>query len=119
MNPPNLVRTSIIIVLALTVTWLVADAQISGAGTTGVTDGSGRGIGSGGVMTGTGPDVRPVNTEQPNSAGTEQNITTTTTARRLNASSAEKESQNTRKHLKKTGRHSRPTPTPSESASPR
>ena len=119
MNPPNLVRTSMITALALTVTWLVADAQISGAGTTGVTDGSGRGIGSAGVMTGTGPDVRPVNTEQPNSAGAEQSITTTTTVRRLNVSSAKKESQNTSKHLKKTGRHSRPTPTPSGSASPR
>ena len=119
MNPPNFVRTSVITAFALTVTWLVADAQISGAGTTGVTDGSGRGIGSGGVMTGTGPDVRPVNAEQPNGAGVQQNITTATTARRRNASSAKKESQIMRKHLKKTGRDSRPTPTSSAGASPR
>jgi hypothetical protein len=109
----------VITMFALTVTWLVADAQISGAGTTGVTDGSGRGIGSGGVMTGTGPDVRPVNAGQPSGAGAQQNITTTTTAPSENAPNAKKESRNTRKHLQKTRRHSRPAPTPSASASPR
>jgi hypothetical protein len=119
MNSPNFVRTSLIATFALTVTCLVADAQVSGTGTTGVTAGSGRGTGSAGVMTGTGPDVRTVNAEQPIGAVARQNITTATTARGENISSAKKESQGTRKHLKKTNSHSRPTPTPGAAASPR
>jgi hypothetical protein len=117
MNSPNFVRTSIIAAFAVTVTWLVADAQISGTGTTGTTAGSGRGTGSAGVLAGTGPDVQPsVMAGQSNGAGAQQNITTTTTA---HASSAKKESRNTRKHLKKTSSHSRSTPAPVASASPR
>jgi hypothetical protein len=119
MNSPNFVRSSVIAAFALTVMWLIADAQISGTGTTGVTAGSGRGIGSAGVMTGTGPDVRPVNTGQASGAGAQQNIATTTTAASDSASNAKKESRNTRKHLHKNSRHSRPAPTPIVSASPR
>jgi hypothetical protein len=115
MKLPNLVRTSVIAALPLTVMWLVAHAQISGTGTTGVTAGSGRGIGSAGVMTGTGPDVRPLNAEQPNGVVAQQNISTTTTTRSDYASSAKKESRSTRKH----SRRSQSTPTPSASASPR
>jgi hypothetical protein len=120
MNLPNFVRTSIIAAFAVTVTWLVADAQISGTGTTGTTAGSGRGTGSAGVLAGTGPDVQPsVRAEQSGGVGAQQNITTTTTTRSENASSAKKESRNTRKHLKKTSSRSRSTPAPGASASPR
>ena len=120
MISSNLLRISVNAAFAVTVTCLVADGQISGTGTTGPTDGSGRGTGSAGVMTGTGPDVQPsVGGERPYGAGAQQNVTTTTTARSGNAPNAKKASQNTRKHLKKTSSHSRATPTPNASASPR
>ena|SRR6266446_6276729 len=83
MISSNLLRISVNAAFAVTVTCLVADAQISGTGTTGPTDGSGRGTGSAGVMTGTGPDVQPsVGGERPYGVGAQQNVTTTTTAKR-------------------------------------
>jgi hypothetical protein len=119
MNPPNFVRSIATAAFALILTGLIAKAQISGAGTTGVTEGSGRGIGSGGVMTGTGPDVRPEKAEQSNRPRAQQIITTATTVHNENASGGKTESQKTRKHPKKTSKHSRSAPTPSASASPR
>jgi len=120
MNSPNLLRIGVNAAFALTVMCLVANAQISGTGTTGPTDGSGRGTGSAGVMTGTGPDVQPsVGAERPYRVGAQQSVTTTTIVRSKNASSTKKAPQNTRNRLKKTSRHPQATPTPRASASPR
>lgn len=119
VNSPNFLRISAVTAFAVAVACLVTDAQISGYGTTGPTDGSGRGTGSAGVMTGTGPDVQPwAGVEQPRRAGGQQIIPATVTVQREHASSAKKESRNVRKHLKKTSKRSQAAPTPTATAAP-
>jgi hypothetical protein len=110
MNPS--IRQSIAVVFALTTTCLIARAQISGVGTTGVTAGSGRGTGSGGVMIGTGPDVPFENVGQLYGGRAQRNITTATTTHIDDTSTTKKESRNSRKHSSKNTKRSQSGSTP-------
>ncbi|PYJ40057.1 MAG: hypothetical protein DME81_01980 [Verrucomicrobia bacterium] len=89
-----------------------ANGQISGTGTTGSTAGSGRGEGSAGVMTGTGPDPSKISTPYEQTI-TERMIVMPGTQRKKGA--------RVRKRSKKTGNKTSTTqnaPAPAASASP-
>ena len=125
----NAVRPALSLALAVTVicTCRVADGQYpGGTGTTGATDGSGRGTGSAGVQTGGGPDTsQSSNANQPfNIFGRRQDVTTTTTANTsatTNTGSERSKKQTRKVHKKssKTSKQSQATTSPSASASPR
>ena len=116
MNFLDLVRLSVNVVFAVILICRVADAQITGAGTSGATDGSGRGTGSAGVQAGGGPDTQHApEVDQAYNAGAKHNVTTTTTTP---SEKSKKQSQKTRKQSKKAAKHSQTSASPSPSASP-
>jgi len=124
----NAIRPALSLALAVTVicTCRVADGQYpGGTGTTGATDGSGRGTGSAGVQTGGGPDTSQSPNAQPfNIFGPRHDVTTTTTANTsatTNTGSERSKKQTRKVHKKssKTSKQSQATTSPSPSASPR
>lgn len=93
-----------------------------GTGTTGATDGSGRGTGSAGVQTGGGPDTSQSGSPQPiNIFASQANVTTTTTTTTTAATttSGGEKKQKPQKKSKKTTKQSQATTSPSPTASPR
>jgi uncharacterized protein (UPF0254 family) len=93
-------------------TCVIANAQISGNGTTGTTAGSGRGTGSAGVQTGTGPDTA-VSTTDVQASQSEQTV-----VRAPQKEKTEKPAKKARKRAKKASEKSTASPAASPLASP-
>lgn len=109
-------------ILALTATVLVSAVTYGqypgGTGTTGATDGSGRGTGSAGVQTGGGPDTSSsLKANQVNIFAPQQGVSTTTaTSVSTSAQNARNDSQKPRKKSRKTTKRSRPSGTTAPTA---
>jgi hypothetical protein len=103
------------IAFAMLGTCAMAQAQMSGVGTTGSTAGSGRGTGSGGVTTGGGPDVQLPPPEQPaivsrsESVKERRTVETTKTKKSVSAKRLKKPAKNAKAAAS-------PSPTPSSSS---
>jgi hypothetical protein len=118
MNSSYFVRITVLSGILVIFSCLIVLAQFSGVGTTGTTAGSGRGTGSAGVMTGTGPDVSVPGPAYRTSRSDTKNVTATTSEAATERETKHRTISHTAHQTRKTSKHSHSSTAASPSPSP-